>query len=86
MNYYKLVIGSSYLRYVPGCRFVATNAYVFAVAVRACVHVCVCACVLLLTRMTGNRHRRDKTFPIHDGLVIPGGGTMVNMIAFNTER
>jgi hypothetical protein len=25
MNYYKLIIASSYLRYVPGVRFVATN-------------------------------------------------------------
>ncbi len=25
MNYFKLAMASSYLRYVPGCRFVATN-------------------------------------------------------------
>ena len=32
MNYYKLIIASSYLRDVPGCRFVGTSAYVLEVA------------------------------------------------------
>jgi ribonucleotide monophosphatase NagD (HAD superfamily) len=95
MNYYKLIVASSYLRYVPGVRFVATNADRTLPIHDGLVRSGAVPCISITSIYPSGQASFDvlyrctcvpSRFVCIPRQVLPGGGTMVNMIEFNTGR